>query len=202
MFSNTDLVTHTHADDIESLFYVLLWIMIMYSSPLGCEHQDVDPQKMILGRWINNDDPSTALATAQDAKTSFLVAEKRNMDFHEQVSPYFRNLLPLMDEWQIMIAKNIQVSIENHITFQDVLPIFDHFLAQMPNEKPAEITNAVQGIRTNHTKLVKSIHLPNLMPDVPMLTVPQKQLSESVRSMDNPLLSGKHFRHTYVCYVT
>ena len=139
-----------------------------------------------------------ALATARDAKTSFLVAKKHNMDFHKQVSPYFCNLLPLMDEWWTMIAKNTQVSIENHVTFQDVLPIFDRFLAQMPNEKSAEITNAVQGIRTNHAKLVKSIHLPDLMPDVPTSTGPQKQLSKSVRSMDNPPLPGKRFRRTYV----
>ena len=84
-----------------------------------------------------------ALATARDAKTSFWVATKCNMDFHEQVSPYFYDLLPLTDEWWTMIAK---MSIENHVTFQDILPTFNHFLAQMPNEKPAEITNAVQGI--------------------------------------------------------
>ena len=117
MFSNTNLVTHTHADNIESLFYILLWIMIMYSGLLGCEHQDVDPQKTILGCWINNDNPSMALAIAHDAKTSFLVIEKRNMDFHEQVSPYFCNLLPLTDEWWTMIAKNMHPSIQNHITF-------------------------------------------------------------------------------------
>ena len=65
------------------------------------------------------------------------------MDFHEQVSPYFHDLLSLMDEWQTMIVKNTWVSIENHVTFQDVLPIFNRFLAQMPDEKPAEIMNAV-----------------------------------------------------------
>ena len=197
VFSNTNLVTHTHANDVESLFHVLLWIIIMYSGPLGCEHQDIDPQKTILGHWINNDNPSTALVIACDAKTSFLVIEKHNMDFHEQVSPYFHDLLPLTDEWRTMIAKNIHPSIQNHVTFQDILPIFNRFLTQMPNEKLAEIMNAVQGIWTNHTKLVKLIHLPDLMPDIPMSMVPQKRLSECVRSMDNPLLPGKCFKCTY-----
>ena len=28
-------VEHTHADDIESLFYVFVWIIIQYDSPFG-----------------------------------------------------------------------------------------------------------------------------------------------------------------------
>jgi hypothetical protein len=43
-----------HADDIESLFYVFVWIMILYDGPLGRERADVNPKGTVLGRWSDD----------------------------------------------------------------------------------------------------------------------------------------------------
>ena len=44
-------VQHVPADDAESLFYVLIWILVLYDGPLGRERQDFDFESSILGRW-------------------------------------------------------------------------------------------------------------------------------------------------------
>jgi hypothetical protein len=88
-------VKYTHADDIESLFYIFVWILILYDGPLGREHVDVDLKETVLGRW--GDDTTTNLVVTSDAKTSLLLWDNRWKDFHGQVAPYFKDLLPLAD---------------------------------------------------------------------------------------------------------
>ena len=39
------------ADDLESLFYVLIWILVLYDGPLGQERQGFDFESSILGEW-------------------------------------------------------------------------------------------------------------------------------------------------------
>jgi hypothetical protein len=42
-------VKYTHADDIESLFYIFVWILILYDGPLGRERVDVDLKETYWG---------------------------------------------------------------------------------------------------------------------------------------------------------
>lgn len=181
------LVKHVHADDIESLFYVLVWIMIMYDGPLDLHRRDVDPERTILGPW-NRGDATTALVGAGDSKMSFILTEPRKMDFHGQVSPYFHDLLPLADKWREALAKNMALTTTTDtVTFQDVLPIFDDFLTQMPDEKSAEVIRAVQGARADHATLAP-------VPLIPVAQTSQKRFSEDVRSTDNPRVPQKRFK--------
>jgi hypothetical protein len=189
IFSDNMLVKHTHADDIESVFYVLVWIMIMYNGPLSCERPEVYPERTILGPWINGD-ATAALIAAGDAKSSFIIMETRRKDFHDQVSPYFRDLLPLVDQLRRVLAKNMITLTTDPVTFQDVLPIFDEFLSQMPaKEKPSEMMRVVQGVRSGYATL----------PLIPPLHSEQnkssrKRLSQDVRSMDDPPVPFKRFK--------
>ncbi|KIM58162.1 hypothetical protein SCLCIDRAFT_128817 [Scleroderma citrinum Foug A] len=67
-------VCHTYADDIESLFYAFVWIIIRYNGPLGQEHPNSTTftyDRSILLAWTEQalDD----LGHALDSKIAFLV---------------------------------------------------------------------------------------------------------------------------------
>ena len=70
----------------------------MYNSSLGCKHPDFDPERTALGPWSNSN-ATAALMAAGDAKLAFILMEIHRKDFHGQVSLYFHDLLPLVDEW-------------------------------------------------------------------------------------------------------
>ncbi|KIM57294.1 hypothetical protein SCLCIDRAFT_85527, partial [Scleroderma citrinum Foug A] len=65
------MVQHELVDDMESLFYVLVWNMVLYDGPLGWERQDFDFNSSILGQWsecaIQN------LESARNSKVTFIV---------------------------------------------------------------------------------------------------------------------------------
>jgi hypothetical protein len=72
----------------------------------------------------------------------------------------------------------------------------------MANEKPAEVTNAIQGIRADYMRFISPVTV-TPTPDAPAsasdgcLSQKRLRLSEGVRSMDNPPQPGKRFKRTY-----
>ena len=51
-------VHYTPADNLESLFYILIWILILYDGPLGWEWQGFNFESSILGKWSESAIPN------------------------------------------------------------------------------------------------------------------------------------------------
>ena len=68
---NDLMVRHELVDDMESLFYVLVWNVVLYDGPLGREQQDFNFESSILRQWsecvIQN------LKSARNSKVTFIV---------------------------------------------------------------------------------------------------------------------------------
>ena len=90
-------VHHTPADDIESLFYVLVWILVLYDGPLGWERQGFDFESSILSKWSESTIPN--LWVARNSKLAFIV-DQNPETMKSCVSPYFSDLAPLAEKWR------------------------------------------------------------------------------------------------------
>jgi hypothetical protein len=85
---------HSYRDDLESFFYVLIWICVMYEST-GNRHyiQDAENKKLlppVLGGW--------ARADAADVKYMQMNAEGRFQEILDGFSEGFRELESMMKE--------------------------------------------------------------------------------------------------------
>ncbi|KAI6015336.1 hypothetical protein F5J12DRAFT_781332 [Pisolithus orientalis] len=88
-------IHHTFVDDIESLFYIFIWILILYDGPLGHKCQDISHEKTLLGLW--SEKAAKDLEIARCTKFTFLNdLSKLRLDF--EVSQYFQDLIPLANE--------------------------------------------------------------------------------------------------------
>ena len=187
-------VEHTHVDDIESLFYVFVWIIIQYDGPFGHKRQLNVNDSALLDHWSGLGE--AGVAGAADAKMAFLISHACRDDLREQISLYFKDLFNLAMDWWKAVAKNLNK--DQAVTFSDVLPIFDAFLANMPcNDKPPEMMTILRDLKCNHS-FIANLKLPPITSKSvitsPPLTSP-KCLSEDVRSMGNPQHPNKRFRH-------
>ncbi|KAF9218727.1 hypothetical protein BS17DRAFT_770497 [Gyrodon lividus] len=77
MFINEPIeVKHTYVDDIEALFYVFIWILVLHDGPLGHECQ-VSHEDTMLGSWRK--EAANNLNTAKNAKFTFLIANTSDL---------------------------------------------------------------------------------------------------------------------------
>lgn len=188
------MIKHTYADDIESLFYVFIWIIVLYDGPLGREREGVGHENTLLSFW--SEAASKNLETAKFAKFTFLVSKRS--DLSTQIAPYFADLLPLAESWRSLLGHYVHE--EASVPFDEVLKVFDDFLAQMPDsEKPPAMVSTLHGLL-------------NLAPPSPPAaktgtktdtttganikhnTVYTKRLRDEVRSMGNPPVPTKRFK--------
>ena len=77
------MIKHTYADNIESLFYVFIWIIVLYDGPLGREREGVGHENTLLLFW--SEAASKNLETAKFAKFTFLVSKRS--DCHDRFLP-------------------------------------------------------------------------------------------------------------------
>ncbi|KAI5983935.1 hypothetical protein F5J12DRAFT_787699 [Pisolithus orientalis] len=132
-------------NDIKSLFYVFIWILILYDGPLGHKHQDISHEKTLLGLW--SEKVAEDLEIARCTKFTFL-NDLSELRLDSEVSQYFQDLIPLANEWCILLGQSLLSG--TAVQFSDVISIFDCFLASMPYEKPLEMMNAFQQIIAQH----------------------------------------------------
>ena len=90
-------VWHAPADDAESLFYVLIWILVLYDGPLRQERQNFDFEMSILGRW--SEEIIQKLDSARSSKVAFIL-DPNPAVLSKHVSPYFSDLVPLTEQWR------------------------------------------------------------------------------------------------------
>ena len=76
----------------------MIWILILYDRPLGREQENFDFKLSMLGQWteiaIDN------LEAARNSKIAFIGNPKPIGELSKNISPYFRDLLPLAEKWR------------------------------------------------------------------------------------------------------
>lgn len=120
-------ILHKPCDDLESLFYVLFWITVLYDSP-GQERKDFNFEKSILGLWSEN--AYDNLAVARCSKDSFIL--KRDFDFERHLPHYFHDLIPLLEAWRQLFRLADTDGIVPSI--QACLDVVNDFLELMPSQ--------------------------------------------------------------------
>ena len=130
------MVRHKPVDDMESLFYVLVWNMVLYDSPLGQEWQDFNFESSILRQWsecvIQN------LESARNSKVTFIVDPDPGV-LLKHVSQYCSNLVLLAEQWQGIFRERFIT--QEKVDFDSLLQVTDKFLKTVLLEDPPEITN-------------------------------------------------------------
>ncbi|KAN0088581.1 hypothetical protein V8E55_005638 [Tylopilus felleus] len=186
-FTNSPIgIRHTYADDVESLLYVLIWIIVMYDGPLGHERQDISHEETFLALW--SEKAASNLMIARTAKFTFLVdSDCKTLD--DSVTPYCKDLVPLAHQWRALHRKALFT--DTLVEISDVAQVLDDFIAGMPDELPAKMAYALNHLTVRSSS---SESLPPSTPPVPALIDSSKRLRDEVRSMDNPPLPNKHFK--------
>ena len=186
---------HTFADDIESLFYTFIWIVIHYNGPLGWEHPDSTTftyDRSVLSAWTEQ--ALDNLGCALDLKIAFLVNPKALL-LRREISPYFSDLFDLADNWRKLHGKAYYT--DGSVEFDEVAAVLDKFIATMPDDKksPEFETVALQLLEDSAIVTQKySLWKPNQADG--NLEMPPKCLCDDVRSMDNAPLPYKWFKHS------
>ncbi|KAG1841110.1 hypothetical protein DFJ58DRAFT_845101 [Suillus subalutaceus] len=94
------LIKHCYQDDLESMFYVFIWILIEFRGPLG--------MKRILDKshnWIPHEWSASKFKTCCDSKTSFFWHDEHYVkELTEQIHPYFKSLIPVVLDWWLLRA--------------------------------------------------------------------------------------------------
>ena len=155
---------------------------------------DINPKATVLGCW--SDDTTSNVTTMSNAKLSLLLRDNRWEDFHAKISPYFKDLLPLTDNWWKVLAEGIQKETGPRVYFSDILAIFDAFLPTMPDERSTKVVKL--DIQADYANFISSITIPTLPALTSTSLTSQKHLllSDGVGSMDNPPI--KHFKNIQV----
>ncbi|KAG1879922.1 hypothetical protein F4604DRAFT_1923142 [Suillus subluteus] len=104
-----------YADDLESVLWVFLWVLLNYSGPLGMEW---GKKGLMTEGWINLD-----TTTCIGAK--YVLFRSGKATFLSQIHPYFKDLMALADTWLEIMQHNDkepyqadEFSPERHISSQ------------------------------------------------------------------------------------
>lgn len=123
-------IHHTYADDVESLLYVLTWIMVMYDGPHRYERRDVGHEKTFLSLW--SEKAASDLMIARTAKFSFLIDDDDSKTLDNSVTPYCKDLIPLVHRWRALHRHAILTN--SLVEIPDVARVLDDFIAEMEVE--------------------------------------------------------------------
>lgn len=168
------LIMHGCQDDLESVFYVFIWICIGYRGPLGVKCV-LGPRKQSEGDWLLRLWSTNSFKENGNEKTSFffhLHAHK----FREQFHPYFHDLLPLAEEWYELIRSK---GPSHTVTFKEVIDLLTKHLNILPkNEPPPKLLFT--------RKVIDA--LPGVLPDA----LPGGKRKEVSEAVDNDLPVMEH----------
>lgn len=150
---------HTYHNDLESVFYVFAWICIMYKGPHGQERRledvmDRDPKKADI--WLPQQwhGPPEKARDISHAKYYFF--SRGRSCIAEQFDPYFKDLVPLAEQWAEMIKKK-----EMKMEFDDISSLLDKHLAKLPdNEASLDFQTSSNKLAKRMGKEVKDIVTP------------------------------------------
>ncbi|KAG2157190.1 hypothetical protein DEU56DRAFT_905854 [Suillus clintonianus] len=138
------LIIYRYEDDLESVFYVFIWICIGYRGPLGVKRVLDKSHDWLLHKWS-----ATTFKACNDEKTMFFYHSHAHK-FKEQFHPYFKNLILLAVEWYKLIRNK---GPSNTITLQEILDFLDNHLTRLPQELSPKLLFA--------RKVLKGLPLPD-----------------------------------------
>ena len=96
-----EMVHHRITHDLESLFYVLIWICMMYEGPGNQERTWTLKEEHPLSDWHNSNAPLTHAGNVKAGQCSSLATF--NLGILQYFSPYFNNLKECCWELQHLI---------------------------------------------------------------------------------------------------
>ncbi|KAG1895577.1 uncharacterized protein F5891DRAFT_1194099 [Suillus fuscotomentosus] len=129
------MVTHVYQDDLESMFYVFIWVCIEFRDPLGMKRvlPTILPQYSLQRvKWITQEWSASTYQKCGDSKTQFFhQSEHYTKELSRQFDPYFESLLPLALEWYDLV-KN-----PDRLLFDNVIDLLGRHIAALPKEDSA-----------------------------------------------------------------
>ncbi|KAG1810601.1 uncharacterized protein BJ212DRAFT_1302341 [Suillus subaureus] len=154
-------VIQSFSDDLESLFFIFIWICIKFCGPNGQVHQD-QLRNSIPDCWNNMD-----LKSCTAFKGNFFATAKEEHHLIDEIHPYFKDLIPLAKEWCSVLKDNM----ENPVSFNNILLLLNSHLDCLPDDK--ELISTVKTLResaailTDHVKKhIASQSLPVGLPEL------------------------------------
>lgn len=130
------MVWHKPVDNIESLFYVLVWNLVLYNGPLGREWQDFDFESWILGQW--SEGAIQNLKNTRNSKVTFIMDPDPDV-LLKHVSWYCSDLVLLAEQWWGIFREKFYT--QQKVDFNFLLEVTNNFLNTMLPEDPPEIMN-------------------------------------------------------------
>jgi hypothetical protein len=152
------IIDHQPADDLESLFYVLVWICVLYDGPNNSPRTDISFEFMPLYKWAEQDFARGDFAMCSLSKFELMTSPDTSA-LTEHITPYFKCLEPFLLEWRTKIGKTLHNSNgAKPVQHEDVLEV---------------LTKALTHIRTNPSSTsvspsdVDPSHPPHCPPQAP-----------------------------------
>ena len=96
-------INHIAADDLESFFYVFMWLCVLHDGPDGSVRTWPEDDDFIVHAWGEGAMRPGSLITARNAKSHFIYSPNSIID--KQFTPYFDNLKPLAKEWKELVKE-------------------------------------------------------------------------------------------------
>jgi len=180
-------VEHVPADDIESLFYIFIWILVLYNRPLGWEREGFDFESSILAQWSEH--TIYNLKVVKNAKIAF-ISSPNGKALADNISPYFEDLLPLAENWQQIFRTKWNA--EKRVDFDSLLQITNQFLETMTPEDLPDVTNECLSMEAEKEALC--LPLPSPPVKVDMVSGKKWVRDDNIRSMGDVPLSVVHKR--------
>ncbi|KAG1779854.1 hypothetical protein EV702DRAFT_965425 [Suillus placidus] len=133
-------VVQSFSDDLESLFFVFIWICIKFCGPHGQVREDLG--NSIPDRWNNMD-----LESCAAFKGNFFASTKEEQRLVDEIHPYFNDLIPLATEWRATLKDNT----EKPVSFNDILTLLNSHLDRLPDDE--ELVSVVKTLKESAAAL-------------------------------------------------
>ncbi|KAG1765185.1 hypothetical protein EV702DRAFT_1051093 [Suillus placidus] len=137
-------VVQSFSDDLESLFFVFIWICIKFCGPHGQVREDLG--NSIPDRWNNMD-----LESCGAFKGNFFASTKEEQCLVDEIHPYFNDLIPLATEWHATLKDNT----EKLVSFNDILTLLNSHLDRLPDDE--ELVSVVKTLKESAAALNKRV---------------------------------------------
>lgn len=122
---------HTVADDLESFFYVFIWICVLHSGPNGAFRPPPDEGTSIVYGWGEAAMTKGGLTHAFNSKCTFMHAGSTgSIIIDQQFTPYFQNLTNLAKEWRTLVKveddRREGLNQAEPLTYQRIINLLRH----------------------------------------------------------------------------
>ncbi|KAG2079814.1 uncharacterized protein F5147DRAFT_661645 [Suillus discolor] len=114
-------IVQNHSNDLESVLWIFLWVLLNYSGPLWMERNQAG---LMMEGW---NDPNTTLCVG----SKYVLYHSGKAAFLRQIDPYFADLTQLADDWLELMRYND----EHPVAFDAVLELLDSFLSNYKTEE-------------------------------------------------------------------